>query len=202
MSAFVRFTNIDLNIWDNECSQKSPWFKSMKITNENIIINILGLSSRFQDPFESNTKFSFREIFIGESHWTDFSILLNGNTFKSFNELKILFESFVEKFDKDHKIIVFNDQLNYVLNSICNKNKSNHFFDEALYSSDPVLLLKQWGLQVNYAPVIGSSELRSIVLWFNSELEALQFRDQLMMEVEDFYKNYASFVKEVILKKD
>ena len=203
MSAFVKFTNYEFSIWDNECTRKSPWFKSMDLKEQNIIINILGLSTRFHEPFKSETDFSFRDIFVGKSHWQEYSLLVNAknNTFKSFNELKTLFDTFLGKFHKNHKTVVFHDQLNYVLNSVCNKNKNNRY-DEALYSNNPVMCLTRYGLYVDYAPVIGGSELKTILLWFNSESEALSFREQLMMEVQDFYNNYASFVKEVIVKKE
>ena len=55
-------------------------------------------------------------------------------------------------------------------------------------------------LPVYYSNVIGGETLQKINLKFNSEKDAIEFRDQLMYEIEDFYKNFASYVKFMVLK--
>lgn len=206
MSAFIRFTNIDLNIWDNDWEQKKPWFNIMKVKHQNIILNILGLSTKFEDPFKVETDFTFREIFIGDGHYETFDLLKEfksveqGFGFKTFDKLESLLNEFEEKFHPEFKYNVnTTEYLNIINNMNSIKYSSNNHY---MYSNTPIITLHRWALPIEYSPIIGSNDLKSIVLWFNTESEALQFRDQLMMEVEDFYKNYASFVKEVILKKD
>ena len=55
-------------------------------------------------------------------------------------------------------------------------------------------------LPVEYSNVVGGSDMNSIMLIFPTEKDAIEFRDQLMYEIEDFYKNFASYVKFMVLK--
>lgn len=198
MSAFVRFSDNWINLGRQDYNALPVW-STVKNEHKNYILNILGLATAFEEPIKIATVLTFEDIFVGRHSWRNLDLILDGKGegFKQYDELVPLIDQFAEKLHSQFNVhIDYNKYFKVIssLNDFSRKNKEDIW-------RDPILWYDTWALRIGFANFIGSTTMNDITLHFSSESEALQCRDQLMLEVEDFYKNYASYVKNIVLEK-
>lgn len=202
MSAFVRFTHTWLD-YDRFGNSVNPLVKDLKVESENVILNILGLSTKFNEPMKFETTFSFADIFVGKGHLRDLDIIMELNkeeiafSFKQYDELVPYIDTFAERLNNFTNYHVDYKKYYSVISALNDFSRRGN--EDAWY--EPILTFSNWYLKIDFTEFVGGKTSNHINLSFKTQGEALQFRDQLMLEVEDFYKNYASYIKNIIIDK-
>ena len=200
MSAFINFQNKELKFIGMVSSRgNAAALHNTMVTEEKITLNILGLSTKLSPIEKIPYHMSFWDIFINDDFsGNTFEKILSDTleTFKTFPEVLELFEKYIELIESYGSPTHINwDKFNTIANNLTQFIDGNY---SSLY--DNIITIDIWELPVYYSNVIGGETLQKINLKFNSEKDAIEFRDQLMYEIEDFYKNFASYVKFMVLK--
>lgn len=198
MSAFIRFQKKLFLPQDDESRRYfEPIIDIYRIETENIILNTLSLCSKFEDPFEWSISYKFGDVFIGNEYDYDTINRFNIDIRSTEKRSKLLEK--VEKLSSDLKTLFPNtiirmNMLNDLIKDKLNDTEFNYFpMDENF------IIINGWTLVLRYSPIIGGKDLESVYIQFSTQEEAIEFRTKIMNEVEDFYKNYASYIKNIVL---
>lgn len=206
MSAFIKFENKVLKFGRNVIDNDRAIINSTTIKTESIILNILGLSTKIENPIKRKMAFTFWDIFISRGYRgdIDYSNLLrnpeedisNKWEFKTFPEIMEMFDKYLEVFEESgFNVTVDRIHFDIIANNITNYIKKDY---DALHKE--IITIEDWMLPVEYSNVVGGSDMNSIMLIFPTERDAINSRDRIMLEIEEFYINFASYVKFMVLK--
>lgn len=193
MSAFIRYQIKEFITSVDEFGRcYEPLINSSRVETKNIILNTLSIASKFEDPIEWSLSYRLRDIFLNGDSDREFIRYFKDNESreKLQNKINLMFKKIKEVYP--------NVDINYeYLNGFINEFSDN----SSTYISDyeVVIRINGWSQEISYSPIIGGNTIEKLYVPFQTKEMAIEFREKIMAEVEEFYKNYASYIKNIIL---